>query len=343
MDTKSPCKARRPITTTEIARLSGVSRSTVSAVLNGKSGVRESTRRKVLECIRRQNYESGIIARTLVSELSHMVAVLISNAGSPYDSMVFQGISDVLDAEGYQMLVHRVRLEDPQAIENLHAYRPAGYIALCGAEGMGGEYARRILDQGIPLVGQGRLAGVETHRVDFDVRTGMKLGTDYVIGRGHRRLGHLAGPAHSQGARERKLGFVESLIEHDIPVTDAVILDMGGSAALGYHGALEMLRDPETRPTAVICFNDITAFGVYRAAHELSLSIPEDVSVVGFDGIEFGELLGPPLTTVDISPREGGRRAAELLLRVVRNEVGRATVTEWIEPKLLERGSVRHM
>lgn len=335
---------RRAVTTGEIARLSGVSRSTVSAVLNGKRNVRESTRNKVLTCIRREQFASGMIARALVGELSRMVAVLASNLGSPFHMMFFRGVNEVLEAEGYHILFHNVRPEDeedPKTLASLHAYRPAGYIVLKGAEGPRGEHARKIAEEGLPLVSEGRFEGLDTHCVTVDNRAAMKLATDYVIKRGHRRLGHLAGPTFSLGAKERKLGFIESLIEHDIPVSEAVMVDAGETAAAGYQGALKMLRSPEARPTAVLCFNDMVAMGVYRAAHELSLEIPGDLSVVGFDGIDFIELLGPTLTTVDTHPKERGERAAKLLVRAIRNETGRAFEVQEVKPRLLERASVR--
>ncbi len=342
----SPEKAKRTITTAEIARLSGVSRSTVSAVLNGKRNVRESTRRKVLDCIRQQNYESGMIARALVGELSRMVAVLASNLGSPYHMMTFRGINEVLVSQGYHILFHNVRpedQEDPETLASLRAYRPAGYIILRGAEGPKGEHAREILRDGVPLVTKGTLEGIETHAVTFDNRASSRLATDYVLAKGHRRIAHLAGPSFSVGAKQRQVGFIESLIQHDIPVSEARIAEAGETAADGYRAALEVLREPANRPTALVCFNDMVAMGVYRAAHELSLAIPRDLSVVGFDGVDFGELLGPPLTSVDLLPTQAGRKAAELLLRVIRNETGRGVVVEWIEPKLVERGSVRQL
>ena len=346
MQDKSPSRARRSITTSEIARLSGVSRSTVSAVLNGRRNVRESTRKKVLECIRQQNYASGMIARTLVGELSRMVAVLAPNLGSPYHMMFFRGVTEVLGAEGYHILFHNVRpedQEDPETLASLHAYRPAGYIILKGAEGPHAEHARKIVEEGVPLVSEGKFEGIETHSVCFDNRTPVKVATDYVIERGHRRLGHIAGPTFSFGAKERKLGFIESLINHNIPVSDAVIVDAGETATAGYQAALDVLRSPQSRPTALVCFNDMVAMGVYRAAHELSLDIPDDLSVVGFDGIDFAELFGPPLTSVDIFPTELGKQAAGLLVKVIRNETGRGMVTQWLEPKLLERASVRRL
>ncbi len=339
-------KPRRNVTTSDIARISGVSRSTVSAVLNGKRSVRESTRRKVLECIRQQNYESGMIARALVGELSRMVAVLASNLGSPYQMMYFRGLNEVLGNQGYHLLFHNVRpedQEDPGTLETLHAYRPAGYIILKGAEGPHAEHARKIVEEGIPLVSEAPLEGVQTHVVSFNNRAGMKMATEYAIAQGHRRLGHLSGPTFSFGAKERQIGFVESLIQHDIPVSDAMIMDAGETAVAGYQAALEMLRHPESRPTAILCFNDMVAMGVYRAAHELSLDIPGDVSVIGFDGIDFAGLFGPPLTSVNIFPTELGRQAAQLLMRAIRNETGRGFITQWVEPEMIERGSVRRI
>lgn len=338
-------RKRRNVTTSEIARLSGVSRSTVSAVLNGKRSVRESTRRKVIDAIRESNYESGMIARSLVGELSCMVAVLAPNLGSPYHMMVFRGISDVLVQHGYHILFHNVLAEDrddPETLESLKAYRPAGYVILRGAEGREAEHVRAILTDGVPVVTLGQLEHVETHAVAFDERLAMALVTDYVIAQGHRNLGYLAGPSFSIGTRRRQLGFVESLINHDIAMADATMITTGETASDGYRAALELLGQG-ARPSALVCFNDMVAMGVYRAANELGLHIPKDISVTGFDGIDFAELLGPPLTSVDIFPQRSGEMAAELLVKVIRNQVGRGTAVEWIEPKLLERASVKRI
>jgi DNA-binding LacI/PurR family transcriptional regulator len=276
-----------------------------------------------------------------------MIAVLTPEIGNPYHYMVFQGINKVLETQGYHMLFHSVQhedKEDPETLANIRAYRPAGYIVLRGAEGPRGIHARQIAEEGVPLVGVGKLVGIETNAIVFENRLPMKLGTDYVIELGHRRLAHLAGPNYAPlEANDRQLGFVESLLAHDIRLSDALIAYAGETAPTGYQAALDVLRNPETRPTAVLCFNDIVAMGVYRAAHELGLDIPRDLSVVGFDGIEVGELMGPPLTTIDIFPKLLGENAAELLLQVIRNETGRSPVMIEVEPKLLERASVRRI
>lgn len=337
---------RMTITTGEIARLCGLSRPTVSAVLNGTRKVKESTRRKVLDCIREHDYQVGLISKALVNELSYVVAVLESDPSNPFHMMMFRGISEVLDAHGYHILVHNVKTEnesDPRTFANISILRPAGYIIPRGSEGLNGEHAREILDRGVPLVAQGQLEGVKTHAVCYDNVSAMKLAANYALEQGHRHLAYVAGPTFSKGAQQRKMGFLQSLVEHGIPVTDALIVDSGETADAGHRSGLKLLENADPCPTAVLCFNDAVAAGVYRAAKDLSIEIPGQLSVIGFDGADFGDLLAPPLTTIDTVPKELGRRVAELLIRVMRDEVGRDFETQWVEPKLIKRGSVRNV
>ena len=336
--------AKCHVTTSEIARMCGLSRTTVSAVLNGRPSVRESTRRKVLQYVRESHYSSGIIAKAVAGELSEMVAILAPDAGSPSNMMVFRGVSRVLETEGYHMLFHNVRHEgesDPATLASLQAFRPAGYIVLKGAEGPKAVHARKIAEEGVPLVTLGALAGLETHSVNVDNRAAMRLATDYVIRCGHSRLGHIAGPATYPGAKERKLGFIESLVEHGMSISQAAMVDVGETVSAGYEAAISLLGDPVSRSTALLCFNDMVAMGVYRAAHELSLRIPDTLSVMGFGGLDFGALMSPPLTTVNVFSELLGERAARLLLKIIRNGTPDGPVAEWVSPELTERASVR--
>lgn len=344
MKTNGAGRPKRSVTAADIARLCGVSRVTVSAVLNGKRTVRESTRTRVLNCIREQNYASGIIAKALVGELSGMIAVLVPALGSPYQMMVFQGLNEVLRASGYHVLLHNILPEgqaDSDPLAGLKMYRPGGYLMLRGAEGRDGENVRKIIEDGVPLVAIGAIKGTNVHSVKVDERMVMRIAADYAVQKGHHRLGYMAGPSFLEEAKERRIGFIESMLDHDIPMSDIKLAHSPETAAAGYEAALVMLRNPAERPTVVVCFNDMLALGVYRAAQELSLNIPRDLSVIGSDGIDLFELLGPPLTTVDTCPVQQGKFGAELLIRAMRNEVGRNAVTEWIPPRLLERASVR--
>jgi len=332
------------VTITELAQLCGVSRSTVSAVLNGKPGVRDKTRQKVLECIRENNYERGLVAKSLVSELSRMIGVLVPDVRRRFYTEIISGISAILESRGYHMLCHRAAPQSDayqQQLSAIKAYRPAGSIVVKGTHARSIEDIREILETGGPVVMVERIEGLETHAVCYDNRRAARLAPDYVFAMGHRHVTYLGGSASWGASKERKLGFMESLVEHELDLDGAMTVETPGTAEGGYQAALNILSDPETRPTALICFNDLTAMGVYRAAYELGLRIPDEVSVVGFDGIDYCEMLGPPLTTVSIFPEKLGRAAAELLLEVIQRDNRGGLLTREIEPKLIERQSVR--
>ncbi len=332
------------VTITELARLCGVSRSTVSAVLNGKPGVREKTRQKVLGCIREHNYERGLVAKALVSELSRMIGVLIPDIRHRFYTEVLSGISAVLESQGYNILYHRAVPHGNgyrQRLAAIKAHRPAGSIIVKGTHARSAEDIEGILETGTPLVTVERIEGIETHAVCYDNRRAARLAPDYVFDMGHRRVTYLAGSAPWGASKERKLGFMESLVEHELDFDGSMTMEISEpSEEGGYKATLKVLSDPETRPTALVCFNDLTAMGAYRAAYELGLRIPDDVSVIGFDGIDFCETLGPPLTTVSIFPEKLGRAAAELLLEVIQRDNRGGVLTREIEPKLIERQSV---
>ena len=105
--------------------------------------------------------------------------------------------------------------------------------------------------------------------------------------------------------------------------------------------ALDVLRTNSPRPTAVVCFNDMVALGVFRAAEEMSLRVPEDISIMGFDGLEMVHSVYPNLSTLDIQPKQLGIRSAEVLLQVINNQVDRGPVNEIVPVRVLDRGSVR--
>jgi DNA-binding LacI/PurR family transcriptional regulator len=150
----------------------------------------------------------------------------------------------------------------------------------------------------------------------------------------------LAGLSTSTSSKARVLGFVESLLDHDIPFNDAMITWTDAHCATGYEKALELLRTMQPRPTALLCFNDVVAVGAYRAAYELGLHIPNDISVVGFDDIAMAALLGPPLTTVRASGYQVGQAAAQVLLNAVTGEDKGQLSHVRIQGELVERGSV---
>ncbi len=334
-------KRRRAVTLDDIARLAGLSRSSVSAVINGKK-VRESTRRRVLECIRQTDYQAGVISRALLTELSEMVIVLVSGKNSVYSNMVATGINQVLK-KGYYVLYHNVGLENEEDVESikvLQEYRPAGYLLLRGAEGLNAQLAKIIARENIPFVIIGMLGTVDAFAVGVDESRAMESLTDFVLQKGHQRLAYLSGPPFSPASQARKMGFLASLVKNGLPMENVVFGQTQSDANSGYHAARALLTATRPRPTAILCFNDMTALGVYKAAAELNLQIPEDISVAGFDGLDLGEYVLPPLTTVSIRPERLGRQSAELLLSILRTGSPRGFTAQLVEPEIVARASV---
>lgn len=340
---------KRMVTAQDIARLSGVSRTTVFAVLKGKPGVSERARNKVLEAIREHGYENGLVQRSLISEVSRMIGVVIGDINNPFYTELVYGIHSVLAPQGFHHFLHHGTSDRPEeGVErfgSIEAYELRGYIITAGEVEQYLGHIRRVIEAKRPLVTIMEAPGIETNCVRFDNRKCARDATDYLVERGHRRIACLTGPIRSATAKERLMGFVESLIAHEIEFHESMTIRAGDTSDDGYRAALQVLSVPaEERPTALICCNDLVAIGCYKAANQLGLRIPDDVSVVGFDGIELGEVMGPPLTTLSVFPREMGRLAAQMLLGLLGDTKARQSHSVTVvEHKLIERASVRSL
>lgn len=333
------------VTAQDIARISGVSRTTVFAVVKGKPGVSERTRERVLAAIREHGYETGLVQKSLLSEISKMIGVVVGNINNTFFTEVVSGIHSVLRTRGYHHMLHHGTEDRPEEgideFKAFGAYELRGYIISAGEAEQYEEHIRWVLKAKRPLVTIMEAPGLETHTVRFDNRKGNQDATEYLISKGHRRIACLTGPARSATAKERILGFVEGLVTHEIEVHESMTIRAGDTPEDGYRAALKVLSGPEKRPTALLCCNDMVAIGCYRAAHQLGLHIPNDISVVGFDGVDMGEVMGPPLTTLSVFPREIGRLAAEMLLAVIGGNGKQGYLEKVIAHKLIERESVR--
>ncbi len=328
----------------EIAELSGVSRATVSAVLNAKPGVTEKTRRKVLEVIREHDLQHRMIARSLMGHFSQMFAVVVPDINNPFYTEMMAGFMGALKSTNNHVICHPTDGSQEDEIETLRAllgYDLGGYVLSPTQKERSVAHLQQVIDAGKPLVIIGNLPGFESHRLEFQDREGSRKATDYLIERGHEQIVCLAGLFSSTASKERVLGFVESLLSHGTPFDDSMVVWTDSTSEDGYREGLKVLRDRDPRPTALVCFNDAVAMGVYRAAHELGLHIPDDLSVVGFDDIELARLLGPPLTTVSVRPGDIGKMAAEILVAATRGDYKKGQfISKTIHATLAERASV---
>ncbi|MCZ7438165.1 LacI family DNA-binding transcriptional regulator [Micromonospora sp. WMMC241] len=330
-----PRKPRRgdlPIAT--IAELAGVSPPTVSKVLNGRRGVGEQTRQRVEALLRDHGYR-----RRQTTGAAPCVEVVIPQMLSSIAMPVLRGVHEVADAHdhtvGFTDVDRLVSAGQPWA-EQLLARQPAAVITVFSL--VSAEDGERFAADGIPLVTIDPIGALyPTPAVGSNNWSGALSATRHLLDLGHRRIGLLTGPVRDLSARARVDGFRAALDYAGVPFVES--LERRGEYTFeeGRDLGAQLLARPDP-PTAVVCGDDLQAMGVYAAARDAGLRIPDDLSVVGFDDVEQAAWLAPPLTTVRQPFAEIGATAARLALAMAD---GRALDQERYElgTTLIVRGS----
>ncbi|MFC7704264.1 LacI family DNA-binding transcriptional regulator [Plastorhodobacter daqingensis] len=303
----------RPARIQDVAKLAGVSVATVSRVISNPGIVSEPTRKSVEDAIARTGYTLNFMARNLRQQQVGSVLALVPKLANPFFSEILSGISEVLRSRGLSLLVLDTSIHpdspDPAALAPyLNRSRSDGVIVLDG--NLSPDLFSR---PGCPPVVQACewIPGLEAPRVLADNEAGGRLAAQHLIALGHRRILHLAGPAPNSLTRARRAGFVAALAEAGIDAAPPLAGDFGMRSG---HAAGRSIAAMQERPTAVFCDNDEMAFGMINALHGQGLSVPRDVSVMGFDNIGLAAYCLPPLTTIRQHRARLGRRAAEVLL-----------------------------
>ena len=326
----------------DLARLLGVSRQTVSAVLNGKDWVSQETRERVLQAIREHNYAPNQHAVSLTGKGTRLLGVVLRDISNPFYTQIAMGIESVARASGYSILYHNTFEKhdyEVEAIRSLLAFRVSGIIISPIQIGVDLSHLKHVAELNIPVVSIDKVPGIDTHSISFANQEAALEATNYLAEQGHRKIAFLKGPELVASARERLAGFMACAEQRGLEVADSWLVDPGTTEAEREKAIYQLLKDPANRPTAVFCFNDLLAVSVYKAAHELQIRIPQELSVVGFDDIAIASLLGPPLTTVRIDSYRVGVEAAR---RVMAEIQGDSPNTRQIThtPTLVRRKSV---
>lgn len=329
----------------QLAELCGYSRVTVSAALHGKGGVSERVRAKILKAARENDYTPNKMAASLKGERSYLIGMLVRDITNPFYTQMIKIIDEVVSASGYSLLLLNTN-EDPEreakALKSFYSYCIDGLLF---SPFIHQNHSYKLLDhyiqRGIPVIMLDRLSDAASlGYLGFNNAQGAYNAANYLYEKGHRNMSYLAGPNSSISSRERGEGFCRSLIENKLEIDECSTVSCGSSSESGYVVGLKVLSDPESRPTALLCFNDLVAIGVYRAAQELGLKIPQDISIVGFDNIEIADILFPPLSTVSLHIETVARDAALQLLRCIEHKEDSGSFRKIYEPTLIDRGSV---
>lgn len=307
------------VTIGDVARAAGVSIPTVSKVINQRDGVAPSTMLRVQQVVEELGYETSLVARSLRSSRTGVIGILVTEF-EPFSTELLRGISRATTGTGYELLAYAGLLTgvDRPGWERRSLSRLSGTL-IDGAIVVTPTSA--LPSSSIPVVAIDPHTGPEGHAtVDADNEGGAVDAVEHLLALGHTRIAHLHGRADLASAQLREAGYRRALTAAGIDVDERLLRDGGYQEDQSAAAARELLMMPD-RPTAVFAANDSSAFGVLRAAAELGLRVPEDLSVVGFDDVPQASTTTPPLTTVVQPLAELGSRAVEMLLTMLRGEV----------------------
>jgi LacI family transcriptional regulator len=327
-------------TINDIARLAGVSKKTVSRVINHSPLVRPDTREKVEELIRKHDYAPDPLARGLAFRKSFLIGMVYDNPNAQYIVNMQEGALDSLRGSGFELVVHPCDSKNADYAEGVRQFvlqqRLYGVI-LVPRVSEDQVLVDMLRDVGCRYARIGAIQLDDAHcMVTTNDREGAVEVAKYLESLGHRHIGLITGPNRYLSARERGGGFLETLARRGIKVPAKYVAEGGYTFESGAACA-ERLLSLTPRPTAIFALNDEMAAGVYKAAYRIGLRIPEDLSVVGFDDSPLATRLWPSLTTVRLPIRDMGLRAAALLLQPPNS----ATVPVEFTPHLVERESCR--
>jgi len=322
---------------TDVARLAGCSTATVSRVQNTPDLVSAETRERVQAAIRALSYMPNSAARALRSHRSRMIGIVIPTLNHAIYASLVDAAQQRLASEGYSVLVATFDYDLDREKEQtaMLVERGAEGLVLVG-EAHHPDFYPMLAAADIPYIntyvfrpdGPHPCIGIDNRHASFEI-------ADFLYGLGHRTFGIIC--AFMEGndrAATRVQGICEALGRNEVKINPAAIVERPYSIPSGREG-LRILQALNPRPTAIICGNDILAFGALIECREMGLEVPEDVSIVGFDNLDFTAHISPPLTTMDVPAKEMGDGAARFLLDTLK---GRTTMRKTrLEPQLIAR------
>ena len=336
--------ARKPARSQDVAKLAGVSRTTVSFVLNDVPGVKisQETRQRVLEAARELNYYPTAAARSLASGKTQRIGLILGEGQKRLSADAFlptflQGVTALVHQRGYHLVLQMAEdVPSHEAYARLLREQQVDGLILSGPRSDDPLLAE-LAEERFPLILHGRLADCTQPCVDVDNKAGAYQAVTHLIGLGHWRIGFVSNaPLFYSGTQDRFAGYKQALAEYDIPLKRELVRTAAFLPATGRTAMEELLALPQ-RPTAVFVASDVVAIGAMGAIQGAGLHIPDDMAVVGFDDIFLAAHLQPPLTTVRVPAYGLGWTAAQVLISLIEGDEDVSSVM--LETELVVRES----
>lgn len=306
-------------TISDVAKLAGVSKSTVSHVLNDTRFVESETKARVLRAIAQLNFRPSKIAQSLTTNKTHTIGIIVSDITNHYFGELIRSIEVVLETANYSLVVCNTDEQLERERHYLHLLTSQQVDAIIAAatsqhwDELSVTYLKNIptvfLDRKFDELGESPFVGA-------DNKGGAYLGTQHLIQRGYKNIGILAGFQRLSSMRERLQGYKDALTQYKIPIRDEWIVFSELSISGGYQAASQLLTLPE-RPEALMISNNFLSLGTLMTIRELGLRVPQDVALVGFDDHPWAAVACPPLTVVRQPVGLLGKTAAEMALALL--------------------------
>lgn len=301
----------------KIAELAGVSLGTVSHVLNGTARVREPLRKRVMDAIHATGYQPSQLARGLRRDKTNILAMIIPDILNPFFPGVVRGVEDVAFSNGYRLVLCNTDNDHGKELIHLNAlrtYLPSGLIVIPSDFSELTAQAESYRRAGAAVVCVDRLPrDWSGDSVTSNNAAGAFEAASYLLKLGHRRIACITGPLQLTNSQDRLKGFRRALRTAKIELAPGYLQESAFDRAGGYAKTKVLLR-MVPRPTAILACNDMIALGALLAIREENLHYPEDISIIGFDGLDFTETTTPQLSSVYQSPYQLGATAAQLAL-----------------------------
>jgi DNA-binding LacI/PurR family transcriptional regulator len=323
----SSLKRGQRVTSRDVAELAGVSRTTVSFVLNEVQDVHisQETRQRVLEAARQLNYYPNAAARSLASRQAGAIGLILCQSpehiiADPFLPGLILGLGEAVRENGFHLLI--------QAVEDVT--RPDAYVDLVHTRRIDGviisgprsddQQLSRLLEDGFPVVLHGRLDGEETYCVDVDNVKGALLAVRHLIGLGYRRIALITNaPLQYTASADRHQGYRMAMQEASLPYDESLVRCAHFTAESGYQ-AMNQLLTAGPAPEAIFVASDLVAMGAILALRRRGMNVPQDMALVGFDDVPLAGYVDPPLTTVRLPTYDLGWQTGDLLARLVRGD-----------------------
>ena len=314
------------VTSKDVAKLAGVSRTTVSLVLNDVQGINisDATRQRVREAAQTLNYHPNAAGRKLVSGKSKTLGLVLCQSHEQvvtdaFLPQVILGVEQAALEQGFNVLLKPVELNDTNGYMRLVNEKHVDGIILSGPRQDDKEMVR-LHHEGVPFMLLGQLPDSDIPFVDVDAVAGAETAVRHLTELGHQRIAMITNaPLTYTSAQQRRNGYLQALQKAGLESSDTFIQEGNYTPASGYQ-AMSALLNQTPHPTAVFIASDVVALGAILAARQAGLQIPADISVVGFDDIPLAEYFDPPLTTLRLPAFGLGFSAGERLIRLISSE-----------------------